>query len=513
MFKSLSRQAGFILMPIISIFLLLAMVAYLLNSSNQLELRMVKDETSPERMDFMLDAAEAHFLWLNNQQSCVNYTTLSNVTFGPNQYSATPAADNGSPIDLTLSATNQSGDTVTEIRQVNLYDPLLTDVQLASIDSDIRQANPNSNYGPGTTLQLDSSSGAAIYPLVQFDLSTLPIGAEVISATLDLYVETTGASTAGASIIAYPMKSPWTEIGVSYSTSDGAILWNYMENYQTTNPSKPVALDPIITGWYQWDVTHFIPLWLADTSKNSGLTLIGSSQVKGVSLTSRSGPISTNRPLLNIRYRVACGAGAGPATTDVTIEISMAADTYIAQNNANLNFGREINFLVGLHNERHTLLLPDLSSIPAGALIQSAKLRLFLDKQDKDNTESLDPIVMEVFPLTVPWDEGTNDGTIAVPNDGASWNERKPTLTWTGAGGDGDYQIPNVGQVSIPFAAKAEWITVNDIVAIVQEWVDGVSPNYGLILTGTHGNTQRFISNDDIQPGLSPIIEVVYTPP
>ncbi len=297
MYVAISRQTGFILIPTISIFLLLAMLAYLLNSSNNLELRIVQNETSGGHLDYVLDAAEAHFVWLNNQQSCVNYVTLTDVAFGTDQYSATPVVDNGSPIDVTLNATNQNGDTTTEVREVHLHETPASATKPATKDSYIRQANPNNNYGSATTLRVDATSGAAQYPLLQFNVSTLPFGAEVVSASLDLYVESTGTSTSGGSITAYPMKAAWTENGVSYSRRDGVNPWSFVSSYQATNPSNTVPLDPATTGWYQWDVTSFLQPWIESGASNRGLTLVGSSEVKGVSFTSRSGAIAANRPI------------------------------------------------------------------------------------------------------------------------------------------------------------------------------------------------------------------------
>ncbi len=516
-FKPYARQTGFILMPTISIFLLLAMVAYLLNSSNNLELHIVQDENAHEPLGYVMDAAEAHFLWLNNQQSCVNYTTLTNVAFGADQYSATPVVDNGSPIDVTLSATSQSGNITTAVREMHLHELPVSVAKSAIKDSYIRQANPNNNYGSATTLLVDGTPGAAQYPLLQFDVSTLPFGAEVVSATLDLYVESTGTSTSGGTIIAYPMKAGWAEPAVSYASGDGFWTWNFLASYQATNPSTAVLLDPATPGGYQWDVSGFVQPWIESGANNRGLTLVGSSQVKGVSFTSRSGAITANRPQLNITYRVACGAGTGPVNNNETVDILMRGvgygDTLIAKNKDELNFGSVGKLQVGLHDTRRTLLLPNLSPIPAGALIVSAKLRLFLENQGKKNSEKDDPIIMELFPLTVPWVVGTNDGSAGVPNNGASWNERTATLPWTADGAEGDYRTPNVGQTTIPFAATNDWVQVDDITAIVQEWVDGVTTNYGLILTGTHGNTQNFSSDDDIQPERYPRIEVVYAPP
>ncbi len=191
----------------------------------------------------------------------------------------------------------------------------------------------------------------------------------------------------------------------------------------------------------------------------------------------------------------------------------MAGDTYISDIKDALNFGGLEKFQVGKSDRNRTLLLPDLSPIPAGALIVSAKLRLFLENQQKVNSQKNDPILMEVFALTVPWDEGTNVGTNGVPNNGASWDERTAILDWTADGAEGDYRTPNVGQTPIPFAATNDWIQVNDVVAIIQEWVDGVSPNYGLILTSTHANNQNYSSTEDTQPNRYPRIEVTYTPP
>ena len=149
---------------------------------------------------------------------------------------------------------------------------------------------------------------------------------------------------------------------------------------------------------------------------------------------------------------------------------------------------------------RRSLLEFDLSAIPAGVRIISAKLEL---QQRIVGT----PGVIGVHRVTRSWEEGTGKGT--GNSDGASWLEYNGNNTWSQPGGDFDSTL--YGTATISTAKNGGWVAW-DIRDLVDEWVSGASPNYGLILVGDGVvDNAEFQSREEPDPTAAPKLTIIYT--
>ena len=163
---------------------------------------------------------------------------------------------------------------------------------------------------------------------------------------------------------------------------------------------------------------------------------------------------------------------------------------------------------------RRALLRFDLSSIPAGSTINSVSLRLYCSraKQNTAYIESLHRVLAD-------WGEGTShasgeegQGAGATTND-ATWTHRMyPATTWTNPGGDyvaGASASTGIGQNGQYFT----WASPG-MVADLQAWLDGTSPNFGWIIIGQEGQgrtSKRFDSRQGLDAGRRPMLTIDYT--
>ena len=119
-----------------------------------------------------------------------------------------------------------------------------------------------------------------------------------------------------------------------------------------------------------------------------------------------------------------------------------------------------------------------LEGIPSGATITSATLYIF--------AYNVTGTPVNVHQATAAWDEGT--------------------VTWNNFGG---YNPAIIDSFTPPFAS---WQTA-DVTALVQAWVDGIAPNYGLLLEQGDNPVQSFFSSEYANADSWPYLSIRYTAP
>lgn len=149
------------------------------------------------------------------------------------------------------------------------------------------------------------------------------------------------------------------------------------------------------------------------------------------------------------------------------IEIPASADSYLASGRPAQNFGSDNLFLgynlVGEnpYGAERMVLLFDLSSLPAGAIIHQATLRLYLSFSSPADDAPMNTVLRR---LQNPWNEYT-----------VTWNNQpigKPVGQATGVGNQPGWY---------------EW----QVTAVVDDWVNNIHPNYGLGIIGDETIQQR----------------------
>ena len=95
--------------------------------------------------------------------------------------------------------------------------------------------------------------------LIQWDLSTIPSGASIESATMRLYCEAFYGTRTGEPVY-YMITADWDESDVTYSTQP---------TYDTG--TSVTGTWPYPDTWYEVDVTPFVQAWLDGTHVNHGI--------------------------------------------------------------------------------------------------------------------------------------------------------------------------------------------------------------------------------------------------
>ncbi len=185
---------------------------------------------------------------------------------------------------------------------------------------------------------------------------------------------------------------------------------------------------------------------------------------------------------------------SGPVTVsfqDGVNSYTGTRDTYTNSIDQTIVRGSEITFIQDVDppiDERRSLLLFDLTSIPTGVTIQSAELQFFV------NTEGQG---FNMYRMLVPWDEAT--------------------LTYASIG-NRHFAANNIDAQS---SVNANWpgvdgytglITVSIPASTIQDWINGTLPNNGWLMIATHADDgQQLRSRETTTPAERPKLTVIYS--
>jgi hypothetical protein len=128
--------------------------------------------------------------------------------------------------------------------------------------------NQDRNYGRSSYLYV---RGKPFRALVKFDLSDLPAGSMILSASLELY-KWFGVAEDGRTYTANRLTSPWMETGVTWRERDGVNSWGARGGDFTTEDAAAVVV-PDGGGWVNWDVTAMVEGWVSGSHVNHGFLL------------------------------------------------------------------------------------------------------------------------------------------------------------------------------------------------------------------------------------------------
>lgn len=187
----------------------------------------------------------------------------------------------------------------------------------------------------------------------------------------------------------------------------------------------------------------------------------------------------------------------GSVTIDPTVELQGASkDCALTSDTPTLSFCSGTQLWVGWSgdHDHHSLVKWDVSAIPKDALILTGDAGLY-------QSGGTAPVAKQIsiHRLTRDW------------TNGASWNTYDGTHAWTTPGGDYD-----------PTPAASETVPANDNgwtdwypTALVQHWVDGSLPNYGILVkdqSATHVTGENdFGSTEGMSSATAPELDVIWT--
>ena len=489
------RAAGFTLLPVILVMTLIAGVAYLLNRDNGMNAAMVASQGDQDRARY---AAEAGLQAVNadiQTRNCTGFypsflSQKTNSNFGGASYAAYAIVPLGNVVSLVATGT-YNGTSVTLTRanviayQLAPQSYTLQPNGTAMQDSYIA-SNPIQNHGNDATLMLKWSGWSSA--LLQFDFSMFPAGSLPLAATLSLY--TLSTTNWGDKNAVYRMSQSWAEgngsTGVNWTTRDGTLPWTTAGGDR--HPVPVTTSVPVVAGiWQAFDITQLATGWMLGRYPNLGMMVSSpGGNDPNTSYASSDSTTSAQRPKIAFSYLLPCGTtppSAAPSPPQV-ITLSPVADAGLDQSQFKFNYGASTTIVMTSPVGKVVTMITrfDVSTLPPGTEIVSAKLRQMASKVFKRENS---PKLISAYALSESWSEGSATGVFA--SDGASYETRDAIVPWTTLGGTyGATPISAATDESSgisppPSNFNGGWVSW-DLTALVQEWVDGVRPNYGVIL-------------------------------
>lgn len=321
------KQCAFILLPVILTLTILAAVSYLLSREGAINAGNVNREHEQDAALYVAQAGYNHAVWKLNRHNCTGFTDIPVTSIGSHSYLAAftdttgTALTAGSPANIKVTGTLANGTSYTILRnREKVYQYPITSVTLqlgtaAGKDAAIHSFFLFKNYNYGNYKQeVSSVSFATINQLIQFDLSTIPAEAEIISAQLELKQTATSSAEADAVISVHRIMQSWGEgtksgsepaDGATWNTTDGSLNWDGGGgSYDATAIASIVITSALVIR--NWDISSLVQNWHNGLYVNEGVLLKGSGTVY-VSFASKEDVTVANRPKLSISYRCECG--------------------------------------------------------------------------------------------------------------------------------------------------------------------------------------------------------------
>ncbi|MEE9279937.1 MAG: DNRLRE domain-containing protein [Myxococcota bacterium] len=496
-------RAGFVLISVMLVLAIVAAVAFLLNRTTAIDVRLGVAALRRLEARYAAEAGVEHASWLLNRAGCTGYTDLPATAFGNHAYAAAVAPNVGPRVGITARGTLADGTRQIYSRaDVPVFQTVSTTLQpgASTDDATINALEPDKNYGGEPKITVSNFGAEVSHALLRFDISALPADATVVAATLRLYLEAASESPPGAEVIVHRLTRDWVEgtmqgaepaDGATWLTHDGSNPWATPGGEVEPTPAATLSLGPVGQS-YDADVTSVVSGWQGGASPNYGFRLEGSAGVKAVEFMSGDEADVAKQPQLIIAYRSPCPPLAPPNTTI----LQPVADTYITPPPPILPHGWQTYARIGVSNNdsQYALLRFDvLSVVPANATISSAVLRVYESRQFGAQS-----FTVSAHRIAQDWVELAN------------WTYADWMVEWVpSAGGTYDPGVLDTAVVNTGNGWR-EW----NVTPLVQEWVDGVSPDRGIQLI--HGpvaseNYIEFYPRESAQPE-KPNLTVSYVP-
>ncbi len=227
----------------------------------------------------------------------------------------------------------------------------------AGIDAHIFELTPNTASGSWPDFSASQWTYNSVpgedRGLIKFDLSAIPVGATVTSATLSLYANInsvggySGQPTYGSNNASY-LKF------ITGSWSENTVNWNNQPSVTTAGQILLPQATSTVMDYTNIDVTTFAQNWVNTPAQNNGMMLdmIGTNYYNSLIFCSSDNPIASKRPKLVICYSTtpcsvqanfsattSAGAGTNPDTATLTNLSSGSIASYeaFAHNNVTGN--------------------------------------------------------------------------------------------------------------------------------------------------------------------------------
>ncbi len=489
---------GFILLPVVVAFTLLAAVAFLLNRDAGMSVTMAARGFETDTVRYVAEAGLARMHNRVQNANCTGYAPLNNVAFGAGTFSASATPSAGTPVALQATGTTASG-AVASLTRINVTVRKTTPYVLtlqpgpAGADTFITSGSAATNYGSDTGLKMQAGRDQ---PLIRFDLSTIPANSAIQSAVLSLYASGAGSAVAGDTVSAMRVTRAWTEgTQAGGGTADGATWANADSSTPWTAAGGDydliaAAVTPYnaVVGWKSWDIAALVDAWVNGNYPNYGVELVPSAGIFNAVFVSGDDPVNfTWWPKLAVTFLPPCDW-----TPVTTVTLASAADSNLNGASPTWNYGASTSIWIYDSGNRRGVFRFNTATIAAGTLLTSAKLRLYVTGM---SARSGGTMRLKVHELTRAWTESA-----------VTWNRRIAGIDWSSPGGD--YQGSDAARLDLPASFNSGWIEF-DIKALAQAWVDGAITNNGVIVRGNDPD-RFYVASKEAGASTAPQLVISY---
>jgi hypothetical protein len=129
-------------------------------------------------------------------------------------------------------------------------------------DTYLYESAPTTNYGSGIGLAIFDKINTTIRSILEFDISGLPVGATLITATLGVYYtgDTGWTSPTGVTVWAYKLsRTNWIEAEATWNIYKTGSDWTTPgSDYVTSSPVGGSTTVPASPGWMSWNVLSIV---------------------------------------------------------------------------------------------------------------------------------------------------------------------------------------------------------------------------------------------------------------
>ncbi|MBI1884633.1 MAG: DNRLRE domain-containing protein, partial [Chlamydiae bacterium] len=410
---------------------------------------------------------------------------------------------------VSVKALSNTSNTITFQNGVNGYTGS-KDTRLWSKAADV-------NYGGETELFVGRQNYPELNSLIGFDLKSLPSGAKIDNATLELTVAQNGDS---ATVEVHQVTTDWTE-GTGCCGKDGA-TWTFFNGTQAWTKAGGDFSSEITRTFtaevagqkVNVDITALVQKWVLGTANNGlALTLNQNNNYQFVYLSSQNAANINDRPKLTVTYTPVEEQAAEIKTVRLgtcdTCTQSTAFSRRVDENNpTSTGIKEDVHPLGLIEGGVWVLSRFDTSAIPSTAKIKSARIKVRYQKGDPGWPWDQ---VLKVYALTNP------SGMSAWDSNDVSFNKRSGTQNWTASGGSlkdvlGDQVlIRHYDAWNYADSIHEEWWELP--IDLVQQWINNPTSNQGIALKGvktSYGSAGGWISEDNADPSLRPFLEIDY---
>ncbi len=287
------------------------------------------------------------------------------------------------------------------------------------------------------------------------------------------------AATGDAVVLGVPSLVHSTGAELSWSRFAGPSLFDRYQVQRTL--AGPTPNWRVLAEIHDPDTTRWVDTTAKPESAVSYRVVVNGTDASN-QVNFNGGPLP-GLPLLPVAGQARLTLQPGPSEGQATY-IADGSDITTIQCYAYFNHGSLAYLRIGSAANtviHRPLLRFDLRRIPAGAEVLSAGLTLWYGS---DGNSPSAPGEIDVRRVTRAWEEGRGQG--ACDGSGADWREARAGLAWSAPAqapatvGGGDYD-PVIWQYTKTHSSSGGSNSF-DVKGLVQQWVQGTSPNLGMLL-------------------------------